>query len=98
MLRLISLFAFSLLALSILPLGCKTVTRCEGHEDCSADELCLFSRGECGAKCDPAQVDTCPGEATCDQCGTSTCWGCRDCAAVCVEPISQGGQGGPGGW
>jgi hypothetical protein len=95
--RSLSFLAFVLCASFFLPVGCNTVTKCTGHEDCSSDELCLFSQGRCAAKCDASQADTCPGDATCDQCATSSCYGCEDCAAACVEPTG-GGQGGPGGW
>jgi len=56
--------------------------RCGEHSDCGPAELCIFGTGECATACE-AGVPCAFGEV-CDECGTSSCPGCRDCRAVCV--------------
>lgn len=61
--------------------------RCDDHDDCSNDELCVYSQGICVLECnafDPNDT-TCQavGQA-CSPCQTGSCPGCKDCRDVCV--------------
>ena len=93
--RILSLLLFSIGAAVFLPLGCDAPTPCDKHEDCEADEACIFGTHLCASKCN-SDAD-CGANQGCSQCGTTACPECDDqCIAVCITVST--GAGGPGGW
>jgi hypothetical protein len=63
-------------------------TGCAAHEQCP-DGLCIFATGQCAQPCEPGGFCQCGPGTVCDGCATSSCPGCRDCAAACV-PVTDG--------
>jgi hypothetical protein len=57
---------------------------CDDHDDCNAGELCVYSQQICAPTCDANGACADPN-TVCVDCATSSCPGCEDCAAVCLE-------------
>ncbi|MEM9695400.1 MAG: hypothetical protein AAGA56_22845 [Myxococcota bacterium] len=60
--------------------------QCDDHDDCDADELCLFGAQRCSRGCGEGQVGCLRDDQFCDPCATSSCPGCEDCLAACTPP------------
>lgn len=58
--------------------------QCDDHDDCAADELCVFSTGSCEPACDA--IGCADPNLVCADCVTTSCRCCDDCAAVCLSP------------
>jgi len=51
--------------------------------DCPPSSACVD--GECRLACDGDPFTPCPEGEICDDCATSSCPGCLDCVAACVD-------------
>lgn len=51
---------------------------------CPKGSACVFDTGECALQCDGTGFTPCGPGLVCNGCGTSSCFGCKDCVAVCL--------------
>lgn len=59
-------------------------TICADQKDCPETDVCVYATNTCAKRCgtgDPA--DVCPS-GVCQQCITSSCFGCDDCVSACT--------------
>lgn len=56
---------------------------CDDHDDCAADEVCLYAAHTCAPKC--GANDTCADpKLTCNTCATPSCPVCSSCLGACL--------------
>jgi hypothetical protein len=55
---------------------------CDDHDDCGADQVCLFGEGQCAPTCDSPECSD--PNMICAGCVTSSCPCCKDCGSACL--------------
>jgi hypothetical protein len=59
--------------------------RCDDHDDCEPDFVCLYGTDTCAPGCGSA---ACLDPNTyCERCATSSCPCCEDCVGVCQTTL-----------
>jgi len=57
---------------------------CADHKDCPDSDLCVYSTNTCAKRCGTGSSQDVCAVGTCQQCFTTSCFGCDDCLSVCV--------------